>query len=105
MSLKLMDDVFRMRVGNAVRKLVLIKLADNASDSGVCCPSYQHLSDQCEMSKKSVMRHILALERAGFMTKLNSHDNDCFEINNTYRLHLDNSHYLSNNSSEEVYQL
>jgi hypothetical protein len=59
----------KLRVGNPLRKLVLIKLADNASDIGECWPSYQHIADQCEISKRSVMNHITALCESGLLRK------------------------------------
>ncbi|MDF3636052.1 helix-turn-helix domain-containing protein, partial [Enterobacter cloacae] len=57
------------KVGNPLRKLVLLKLADNASDHGECWPSYQHIADQCEISKRSVMIHIDALCECGLVKK------------------------------------
>lgn len=65
----LMVAAMKIRVGNPLRKLVLIKLADNASDMGECWPSYQHIADQCEISKRSVMNHINALCEAGLLRK------------------------------------
>ena len=44
MSMELMVKAMKIRVGNPLRKLVLIKLADNASDQGECWPSYQHIT-------------------------------------------------------------
>ncbi|WP_085600457.1 MULTISPECIES: helix-turn-helix domain-containing protein [unclassified Pseudomonas] len=69
MSMGLMVAAMKIRVGNPLRKLVLIKLADNASDMGECWPSYQHIADQCEISKRSVMNHITALCEAGLLRK------------------------------------
>ncbi|WP_323156892.1 helix-turn-helix domain-containing protein [Pseudomonas rhodesiae] len=69
MSMGLMVAAMKLRVGNPLRKLVLIKLADNASDAGECWPSYQHIADQCEISKRSVMNHITALCDAGLLRK------------------------------------
>ncbi|MDP9504540.1 helix-turn-helix domain-containing protein [Pseudomonas protegens] len=69
MSMGLMVAAMKIRVGNPLRKLVLIKLADNASDLGECWPSYQHIADQCEISKRSVMNHITALCEAGLLRK------------------------------------
>ncbi|MBA1294449.1 helix-turn-helix domain-containing protein [Pseudomonas lurida] len=69
MSMSLMVAAMKIRVGNPLRKLVLIKLADNASDVGECWPSYQHIADQCEISKRSVMNHITALCDAGLLRK------------------------------------
>ena len=51
MSMELMVKAMKVKVGNPLRKLVLLKLADNASDHGECWPSYQHIADQCEISE------------------------------------------------------
>lgn len=59
----------KAKVGNQSRKLVLLKLADNACDMGECWPSYQHVADQCEMAKRTAMRHIDALVKEGFVRK------------------------------------
>ncbi len=64
-----MVKAMKVRVGNPLRKLVLLKLADNASDRGECWPSYQHIADQCEISKRSVMNHIDALCECGLVKK------------------------------------
>ena len=69
MSMLLMVNAMRTKVGNPLRKLVLIKLADNANDDGECWPSYQHIADQCEISKRSVINHITALCEAGLLRK------------------------------------
>jgi len=68
-SMLLMVRAMNTKVGNPLRKLVLIKLADNANDSGECWPSYQHIADQCEISTRSVIRHIDALCEAGLLQK------------------------------------
>ena len=64
-----MVKAMKVKVGNPLRKLVLLKLADNASDHGECWPSYQHIADQCEISKRSVMIHIDALCECGLVKK------------------------------------
>lgn len=69
MSMELMVKAMKVKVGNPLRKLVLLKLADNASDHGECWPSYQHIADQCEISKRSVMIHIDALCECGLVKK------------------------------------
>lgn len=69
MSMNLMAKAMSIKVGNPLRKLVLIKLADNANDKGECWPSYQHIADQCEISKRSVMRHIDDLCEVGMLRK------------------------------------
>ena len=56
-----------IKVGNSGRKLVLMMLADISDDSGRCFPSYQHLADVCEMSRRSVITHILNLQEKGLL--------------------------------------
>ncbi len=62
-----MVEALSVKVGNHGRKLVLIKLADNANDKGECWPSYQHVADQCEMGRSTVKAHIKQLEKDGFL--------------------------------------
>lgn len=69
MSMNLMVKAMNAKVGNPLRKLVLIKLADNANDLGECWPSYQHIADQCEISRRSVIIHVNKLEEMGFLKK------------------------------------
>ncbi|HHU4043643.1 TPA: helix-turn-helix domain-containing protein [Citrobacter freundii] len=70
MSMMLMVKAMQIKVGNPLRKLVLLKLADNASDHGECWPSYQYIADQCEISKRSVMSHIDDLCQSGLLKKV-----------------------------------
>ncbi len=58
-----------IKVGNPTRKLVLIKLADNANDDGECWPSYKNIADHCEVSTRSVMSHIKELEKMGLVRR------------------------------------
>lgn len=67
MSMNLMVKALETKVGNPLRKLVLIKLADNASDIGECWPSYQHIADQCEIDRSTVRKHIKQLEAQGLL--------------------------------------
>ena len=71
MSMALMAQAMSIKVGNPLRKLVLIKLADNANDKGECWPSYQHIADHCECSKTAVRNHIDALEEMGLLEREN----------------------------------
>ena len=88
MSMTLMVKAFGVKVGNASRKLVLIKLADNANDKGECWPSYQHIADQCEISRRSAMNHIEALCESGLVVK-RSRKGVKGNSTNVYLLNLD----------------
>jgi len=69
MSMELMVKAMKTKVGNPLRKLVLIKLADNANDMGECWPSYQHIAEQCEIGRSTVKVHIRELEKAGLLRR------------------------------------
>lgn len=69
MSMELMVKAMKTKVGNPLRKLVLLKLADNANDQGECWPSYQYIADQCEISKRTAMSHIDKLIESGYLAK------------------------------------
>ena len=78
----------KLKVGNPTRKLVLLKLADNANDKGECFPSYQHIADHCEVSRRSVISHIDALIKMGLVEK-KSRKNQDGSSSNLYILHLE----------------
>ncbi|EGF13520.1 phage replication protein, partial [Haemophilus aegyptius ATCC 11116] len=88
MSMRLMVQAMNCKVGNPARKLVLLKLADNANDDGICFPSYQYIADKCEMSKRSAISHIDDLIKMGLVTKKARKNKDGSSAN-LYLLHLD----------------
>lgn len=79
------------KVGNSLRKLVLIKLADNANDQGECWPSHSYIADQCECSKSAVKTHIADLIKSGLLTKENRLGGEKGNKSNIYVLQLDKS--------------
>lgn len=95
--MSLMAKAMGVKVGNSLRKLVLIKLADNANDKGECWPSYQHIADQCECSKSAVRNHIDALEDMGLLKRENrvGVNNGKGNTSNVYYLNLDDTHMPS----------
>ncbi|HIA8488098.1 TPA: helix-turn-helix domain-containing protein [Klebsiella pneumoniae] len=92
MSMTLMAKAMAIKTGNPIRKLVLIKLADNANDSGECWPSYKHIADHCECSKSAVRAHIDALISMGLLVKENRPGvkNGKGNASNLYCMNLDN---------------
>lgn len=87
MSMDLMVKAMKTKVGNPLRKLVLVKLADNASDQGECWPSYQHIADQCEIDRSTVRKHIKQLEAQGFL-RIENRDGPKGNSSNLYCLTL-----------------
>ncbi|EON4468045.1 helix-turn-helix domain-containing protein, partial [Escherichia coli] len=75
------------------RKLVLIKLADNANDNGECWPSYQHVADQCEVSRSTVKSHIRALEEMGLLKR---------EFRRKGELNQSNVFYLTLDNAQQI---
>ncbi|BEM57271.1 hypothetical protein SME22J_11320 [Serratia marcescens] len=67
MSMELMVRAMKIKVGNPLRKLVLLKLADNANDQGECWPAVQYIAEQCEISKRSAQNHIQQLVKDGLV--------------------------------------
>lgn len=85
-----MAQAMKIKVGNPIRKLILLKLADNANDQGECWPSYQHIADGCECGKTTVKDHINALIKHGLLSKENrlGMNNEKGNTSNLYYLHL-----------------
>ena len=91
----------KLKVGNPTRKLVLLKLADNANDKGECFPSYQHIADHCEVSRRSVISHIDALIKMGLVEK-KSRKNQDGSSSNLYILHLEKGSENISPPSEQI---
>ncbi len=76
MSIKLMNKVWELKTGlNTAQKMVLLKLADNANDAGVCWPSQSTIADQCELDRSTVNRAIKHLRKIGFVKIIDGFSN------------------------------
>lgn len=69
MSNRYITAAMECRVGSMAKKLILIKLADNANDDGLCWPSYATIARHCECDKRTVMRHIKDMVDMGVLTR------------------------------------
>lgn len=49
-------------------KLVLLALADNANDAGICWPSIPKVAERCSLDERTVYRAIATLEGCGHVT-------------------------------------
>ena len=90
MSMILAAQALKIKVGNPTRKLVLVKLADNANDDGVCFPSYQNIAAHCEISRQTAINHINALIEMGLVSKQERKTTEG-NTSNLYILHLEGS--------------
>ena len=88
MSMTLTAQAMQIKVGNPIRKLVLLKLADQANDKGECWPSYSSIAEAAECSKRAAMTHIEWLAAHGFLRiekrKISGNQN----LSNIYHLTL-----------------
>ncbi|MNG58144.1 hypothetical protein D3C79_162670 [compost metagenome] len=91
MSMELMVRAMKMKVGNPLRKLVLLKLADNASDQGECWPSVPYIAEQCEISERSVQNHIQQLVKDGLVRIEKRLADNGLNRSNVYRITLSGS--------------
>lgn len=70
-------------------KIVLIQLAERHNkDTGRCDPKIQKLSEDCEMSRASLMRHLATLEELGFITRISQGLENGGRSSNQYDLHM-----------------
>jgi len=83
MSIRLMTQVWSMTIAEKY-KLVLLSLADQANDDGVCWPDMETIAARCSVSKRTVMRAVeglVQLELLSVDAKRNS--------TTIYHVHLD----------------
>lgn len=66
MSIHISSAAWSLRL-DAGPKLVMLSLADQANDEGVCWPSLGNISRRTGMSERSVQRHLQELEAAGHL--------------------------------------
>lgn len=91
MSMKAMLWALEQQVGNSTRKLILVKLADNANEAtGICWPSLKTIGRVAECDKSTVTRHIKALADMNLLSIIHRRDGET-NLSNMYRLHLPQS--------------
>jgi len=77
MSIRIMNIVWEYNLNNVISgknnlpaKLILLKLADNASDEGMCFPSVGRIAHECSCSQSTVYRIITLLEQAKLIKRV-----------------------------------
>lgn len=90
MSNRAITWAYAQKTGTPGRKLVLLKLADQANDDGYCWPSKQTIADDCEMNAKSVQRILRDLENElGLITiEARGRQHTGFSLSNGYYLNM-----------------
>ncbi len=69
MSIKIMTAVFEYRAKNHTEKLVMLALADNASDEGECWPSLTTIASKCQLTKPGLHNVIKRLDKTGIIKR------------------------------------
>jgi len=68
MSIKQMSMVWALPASvKSTRRFVLLALADNADDDGVCWPGERYVAEKCSMTSRSVRSIIREMEKAGYI--------------------------------------
>lgn len=57
----------RQRTGSATRKLVLLTIADYASDDGIAWPAQRTLAKETELNERSIRRALDHMEASGLL--------------------------------------
>lgn len=72
-------------------RLVLLALADHAGEDGECWPQTGRLGEKCALDRKTVQRHLTALDERGIIEKVSRRKRPNGTLAGwTYRLPLDN---------------
>lgn len=69
MSVHASSEVWSMQLGCYVKKLILLKLADNSNDDGECWPSIATIVRETEIAKSTVCRKMKELEDDGIIVR------------------------------------
>ena len=67
MSVRIMADVFDHYDGPAVRKLVLLCIADYANDDGTCWPLIDTIARRANLQRRQTFEHVAALKHEGWL--------------------------------------
>lgn len=78
---------FRQKTGSPITKAVLVKLADNANDTGYCFPSVPYLVAHLELSERALREHLKKLEDSGLI-KIIRRFKDGVALPSHYQLHI-----------------
>lgn len=70
MSLRAMAWAWEQNTKSSGERLVLLALADHAGDDGECYPHTARLAEKCALDRKTVQRHLIALDERGLVEKL-----------------------------------
>lgn len=70
MSVHISSAVWRQSKATGATLLVLLSLADQANDEGICWPSVPMIAERCRVSVRSVSRYLAQLEELGEISRM-----------------------------------
>lgn len=85
MATEFLFQALKTKTGNPLRQLILIHLADRTDDQGYCWPSMSRIASDCECDRSTVVRHVAALEDAGFLQRIRRSKGN-IKTSNKYKL-------------------
>ena len=88
MSVRAMAWAWRQQLSGP-EKLVLMAVADHADDEGICWPGNAHIARKCNLSQRSVQRHIKNLIDNGYMTARRRYRETGGQTSNLYVLNVE----------------
>lgn len=104
MCVSLILSFIPLKTGSPISKLVLLKLADNADARGVCFPSLNYLAQYCEVSVRTVKRHVNELEKQGFVKRIKRFDDSGRQRSNIYQLRLPSDSHIQQADLDQANQ-
>lgn len=86
MSIEAVSWAFKQDITPAAKKFVLVALADNADQHGICFPSYGHIQKKTCLGRRAVINFVNDLVEEGFVQKAARLRGDNSYSSNAYRL-------------------
>ena len=83
-----MNLVFGNQEITGVTKLVMLGLADNASDEGYCFPSMSTIAHRASIKERAAQYHIKKLESLGLVSRVTRTREDGAQVSNGYYLNI-----------------
>lgn len=86
MSVQAIAWAIQQRAGGPTEKAILMALANYADANGECWPSYKTLADDCEVSRRTVIRVMERLVESGLIEKRPDSRTNGGDTSNIYRI-------------------
>lgn len=89
MSVRILSEVFEKSETSGNARLVLIALADCASDDGACWPSIRKIGKMSNVAEQTVKKYIRAFKHIGLIESVERFDPRGRRTSNIYHLKTD----------------